>query len=695
MSVHSSIKDSENLVTGHAVIDWYRGVLLSLSQTNQRVIVNLQGQRSWCLELVSGFNAIKPHTVLSNEVNFAGSTPFSKVETLLGLEAEAVVYDGFSGINIDVLCMAAGLIRATGVLIVISPSDHEQQGDVYGQWQGSKGGPPYFLRYLFRHLLQDMWVVKESSQTEPDKLKGLPFSPLTEIRDGLTQQQAGVLLQMGEWLNNSKRPLFFLTADRGRGKSTALGLFARQQAQTRGVVISAASRSQASILLQQLDSAQHSVRFMAPDEIIRSHFSIPLLIIDEAAMLPNSMLRQCIALADRTLLATTTGGYEGTGQGFLIKLKSAFDQGDYLHQTLKQPIRWGQQDLLERWLNRVLMFDTVCHDADVDLAELSIQSLSKKQLSVELDDLRAIYGLLTSAHYRTRPSDLRQMMEDESQQILVARSQRVIIGVLLLNEEGGFDTALCQQVFLGKRRPQGHLLAQMITAQAGVKGFACLKGYRVQRIAVDDRWRRKGVGRQLIEAAEQMAQQQQMDYLGSSFALDHAVAPFWGRMRFTPIHIGLGKGKSSGRQTVAVIRSLSPAVDKVVAMSTLKVKAYLPVWLLGYCNELYWLDVLALIRLLNIEYELTVQDEDELLAFATGFRGLELSQGVLQRLLISRHGRLGKLPEKSIRLGIEKILLNRDWSELDRYGAGVGRKVLLVRLREIVAELMGQSNSEQ
>ena len=156
-------------------------------------------------------------------------------------------------------------------------------------------------------------------------------------------------------------------------------------------------------------------------------------------------------------------------------------------------------------------------------------------------------------------------MDDDNQQIIIAQQMQVVVGVLLLNEEGGFDEALSQDIFLGKRRPQGHLLAQMMTAQAGVINFAGFRGLRVQRIAVHEGRRRQGIGGLLIGRAKQLVGEIRLDYLGSSFALDHTMAPFWKKTGFQLVHIAAGKGKSTGRQTIAMLHSQQPDVLKLMA----------------------------------------------------------------------------------------------------------------------------------
>jgi len=608
---------------------------------------------------------------------------FSKAETLLGLEADTVVLDLFSGFNIDVFCMAIGLLKAGGLMLMLCPSDNLNIEDRYGLRQGQVNSAHYFLQYFFESVGKSPVVITLTVDQKIPEIKTLPSSTMMPLLQGRTAEQAKILQQLSIWVDSKERKLFFLTADRGRGKSTTLGLFANAQAQQRRIIVTAASRAQASVLLNSIDK-QDSVEFMAPDEVIRRQLDIDCLIIDEAAMIPFNLLQQCLARADKTVLATTTGGYEGTGQGFLLKFMAGFSSRDYVHESLHGPIRGGQNDLLEQVVNQTLLFDIPEPVPHGLTGKVDIEVMDKQQLNKDFATLKSIYFLLVSAHYRTRPSDLRQLMDDEDQRAVVARMDQSIVGVLLLNLEGGFSEALSQQVFMGERRPQGHLLAQMITAQAGIRNFSCWEGYRVQRITVHEQYRRQGVGQRLIKAAEKLVEQEGRDYLGSSFALDSAVAPFWSDMGFRPIHISAGKGKSSGRQTVAVIKTTSLEIDEVVQSLSDKIRRDLPLWLMGYCSDMLWQDVRALLQMLAISYPLNGLDQDAIKAFSQGYRGFDLTQSVLQRLLIATVYDEELFNDNEQQFLIEKVLLNRSWQECRGFNAGVGRKALTSQIRRLV-----------
>ena len=187
----------------------------------------------------------------------------------------------------------------------------------------------------------------------------------------------------------------------------------------------------------------------------------------------------------------------------------------------------------------------------------------------------------------------------------------------------------------------------------------------------------------MIERALELVAEEQLAYLGTSFALDNALAPFWSGLDFELVHIGSGQGKSTGRQTLALINPANDQVRSDVILLQQKLAEYLPLWLLTYCRQMYWQDVRALLQLAHIRYQLSEMDQDDILAFCQGHRGFDLSQGSLQKLVISCLPQHPGLTDQEQALLIEKILLYRDWQVVSWPGLS-GRKQLQQLLRKII-----------
>ena len=677
--------------------DWMARLLDSLAPVRQRQLVSLQGPRDWCDRQFESLSRKQPDMlVLSNRQLGADPIPFSKADTCLGGEAGIVVLDLFEGFNPDVLCIAAGLVRAGGVLLLLSPAvnDWDLSADRYACWQDRSRSPrARFVEYFFAQLDADPDIgLTVTPQQATNPLPMLPSLSATEIMDGKTAEQSSCLQRIGKWLPGKRAGVVLLSADRGRGKSSCLGLLVESLRADNRVAVCANSRRNAAALLSLAPEAL----FMAPDRLLQERPELNLLVIDEAAMIPLSLLRRMTRLYPRIVMATTSGGYEGTGRGFMLRFISALDTTRLLRLELRDPVRWCRGDLLESCLERVLKLDS---GGDVDIPDLSVSGESETEMLEEPGapqsgpTLEQVYRLLNTAHYRTRPSDLRMLMENPDQRLIVARVGRQVVGAILLNLEGGLDDELCEQVFLGRRRPQGHLLAQMLTAQAGLRRFATRRGLRVQRIAVDEAWRRRGVGTQLIQAALAEARRCGFDYLGASFAFDLETVNFWRQTGFELVHVSFAQGKSSGDHSIAVLQALKPGLDDDLERMKNRLGQQLPVWMTQFLQDMDPQQVAALLRYAIYDPPAGEFENEDVEAFARGNKGFETCFVNLQRFVMRRVARDDDKAQAGFDdLLVEKAIQNRDWNRLDCMSAQQGRKQIQNRMRELIATELGLDN---
>jgi len=522
----------------------------------------------------------------------------------------------------------------------------------------------------------------------------LPQAQSTALISGKTAEQTAVLAEIDNWLIDPRQSMALIEADRGRGKSTCLGFMVRSLilAQRVSVIVTAHSRQAAAILLQQVSEDSEKdpgVDFIAPDKLIADAKPARVLIIDEAAMLPYPMLQQLCRQYPKVIMATTTGGYEGTGQGFLLRFIARLPKHQLRRFKLTAPVRWAAGDSLEAWLDSSMFLKPSPTPVPVDTpanASISFRMVDRASLVEDLVLLENVYRLMASAHYRTRPSDLRMLMENPDLFMFLAESNGDLAGLVLLNREGGLARALCEQVYLGKRRPKGHLLAQMITAQAGDKTFASFRGVRVQRIAVLENWRRTGVGGALIDAAIDWSREHQFDYIGASFAFDSETAAFWKSCQFSLVHVGFAAGKSSGNHSVAVLRGLNSLVDDSILRLQARIQKQLPVWLCQFLQQMDAASVVALLRYCRFKSTMTSMDKDEVDAFILGHKGFELCFASLQTFVMQSIADGSEDLEIHPWL-IEKAVQNRDWVRLIDCSTVKGRKQKQQKLRELIGEL--------
>jgi tRNA(Met) cytidine acetyltransferase len=691
-----------------AMTHWLRQLQAQLRETNQRRLLCVQGEAPWCDDIskIVCENAIQSNqqstiAISDRQLGFE-SVAYSKVETLLGREASLVIVDLFEGINPDVLCIASGLLMQGGLMLLLSdkPENGSAVNDKFGSWQSGAQKTDNFVHYFYNELGQypkACVFLKQDEALEP--LEKMEPADVITILGGKTQAQLDILNQLDGWLDDHSQSVMLIKADRGRGKSTCLG-FIVQALKSRPalkLIVSAYSKVSASILLQQAGD----IEFIAPDQLVKEKSQADVLIIDEAAMLPFPMLRQLVGRYKKIVMATTTGGYEGTGQGFMYRFLSNLPPDKLLSLSIDHPVRWTNQDNLEPCLNAVLLLKpklrSIAKQARTQkpTAQQSLSSdisyrIVDQKSGVDTALFKKAYELMASVHYRTRPSDLRMLMDNPDLSLVLAEQGDELIGILILNSEGGFDTDLCEQVYLGKRRPKGHLLAQMLTAQASVKGFACYRGMRIQRIAVIPSVRRQGVGAQLIDKAIEYARDQQCDTIGACFAFDAEISQFWRHCQFPLVHISFSQGKSSGNHSVAVLKPLTNQLEVVAQQLKTRLQKQLPVWLTHYLADMDVRSIIALLRISGFKSTQSQLDEAEIEAFVSGFKGFDLSYASLQPYVMQLVAQSSECIDVHEWL-IEKAIQNKPWAQLTSDVDIVGRKQSQQKLRTLILNLRRQS----
>ena len=191
--------------------------------------------------------------------------------------------------------------------------------------------------------------------------------------------------------------------------------------------------------------------------------------------------------------------------------------------------------------------------------------LERRQLIENEDLLQQIFGLLVTAHYQTRPSDLQQMLDAPNLSIHVLQQEQQVLAVALLSREGGFDAELSEAIYAGKRRPHGHLVPQTLTFHAQIAGAAELVCERIMRIAVHPDIQKRGLGKQLIQHLYEYAASKQADYLAVSYALSPELLRFWQQAGFMLARIGHRRDTASASRSAVQLRAISTAGKDLAA----------------------------------------------------------------------------------------------------------------------------------
>ncbi|QLB16340.1 tRNA cytosine(34) acetyltransferase TmcA [Mannheimia varigena] len=470
--------------------------------------------------------------------------PFSNAKSLLGNEYPFAIYDmrAENGVNfnLDAFAIVAGTIQENGTLYLLCSDwenvEHLTDFDSLRWNDGKAVATPNFYRY-FKAL-----VGKYGFEICLE-CRGVCHTPKMEMGVRRTPLQFNAEQQfIFENLPSDPASIHLITAPRGRGKSTLEGKLAETISQANPVVITARSHSALPNFWKQVEG--ENVRFFAPDRLIQAvengeKFAKTWLFIDEAASLPLPMLQQCCEHFDKVVLTTTTQNYEGTGRGFGLKLPKMLNK-PFKHWTLSEPLRWGENDPLENFVNELLLLQPkmgVCN------TPLQVQ----------------FYHLLASAHYKTTPTDLRRLFDGEQQITLHdIENEQLIAGIWAVNE-GGLDEALTQTIWRGERRPQGNLVAQYLCFQGNLPQACELHSVRISRIAVAAEKQRQGIGKRLISRfiLQISTQNPLLDFISVSFGITAPLYQFWADCGFELVQITPNKEASSGYRSAMMIYPIS------------------------------------------------------------------------------------------------------------------------------------------
>lgn len=630
-----------------------------------RRLLVLSGEEGWCFD-----HALKLRDALPGDWLWISPQPDaenhcspSALQTLLGREFRHAVFDARHGFDAAAFAALSGTLKAGSWLVLLLPvwEEWENQPDADSlRWSDCPDpiATPHFVQHLKRVLTADNEAILWR-QNQPFSLAH--FTPRTDWHPatGAPQPEQQQLLKQ---LMTMPPGVAAVTAARGRGKSALAGQLISRIAGR--AIVTAPAKAATDVLAQ---FAGDKFRFIAPDALLASDEQADWLVVDEAAAIPAPLLHQLVSRFPRTLLTTTVQGYEGTGRGFLLKFCARFP---HLHRfELQQPIRWAQGCPLEKMVSEALVFDDE-NFTHTPQGNIVISAFEQTLWRIEPETPLKVYQLLSGAHYRTSPLDLRRMMDAPGQHFLQAAGENEIAGALWLVDEGGLSQELSQAVWAGFRRPRGNLVAQSLAAHGSNPLAATLRGRRVSRIAVHPARQREGTGRQLIAGALQYTQD--LDYLSVSFGYTGELWRFWQRCGFVLVRMGNHREASSGCYTAMALLPISDAGKQLAEREHHRLRRDAQA-LAQWNGEMLPVDPLN---------DAILSDDDwlELAGFAFAHRPLLTSLGCLLRLL-----QTSELALPALRGRLQKNVSDAQLCTTLKLS---GRKMLLVRQREEAAQAL-------
>ena len=672
---------------------------LSTANVEPRKLIVLATEQgvalSWVEKLLTSF---PEEQVLKNP------TP---IKNILGKENSAVVYNLYNGFDPDLLGAMGGTIIAGGVLILITPPFHKwpKFNDPFNSriasWpsDGSDLSSHYIQRFITK-LEQTSHIIIVTNESQLPKLTAPTYLNLAD--GSTTEDQAQAIDHILHQIKGNKSSCTVLEADRGRGKSTVLGMLASQltasPAATKNILVTAPSRKTVDVIFRHAGE-NAALHFIAPDHLYHELPPADLLLIDEAAAIPAALLTQMLTHYSKIVFSTTVHGYEGTGRGFALRFTQQLNSiTPYWNKlTLKQPIRYSDNDPLEQFLFDSLLLNAKPISSNTllnfSLDECVYRKITPRELINNEALLRQVFGLLVLAHYQTRPTDLRYLLDGKGVSIHVIMWHKQVVATALCVTEGAFNKDLAHDIHYGKRRPRGHLVPQSLAVHAGIADAPLFITKRIMRVVVHPAIQRKGVAHLLLTSIENETDKDSIDYLSCSFGATADLLSFWHKQGFKAVRLGLSRDASSGSHSVIMMKPLSTNGALLCEKSQRQFQRYLPVLLLEPLRDLEDDLVKTLLDTTQQpeDKEISPQDQQDIYSFATGHRGYENCMLALQKLTrncMDNPQLWNTLSAIDQTLTIEKVIKYTPWTEVATLTHLSGKKQALKKLRHIIQHIV-------
>jgi tRNA(Met) cytidine acetyltransferase len=580
--------------------------------------------------------------------------------TKLGQEYDLVVFDCFSGFRANAAMALSGTIKANGVMIMLCPElskwpsyPDPQQNNRTSFGYYTTGIKSQFFQYLTSAMQKDTFVAIVSQNAFSG---ALAYTSQFHNNDQFNDQNIAVQSICKVSTGHKNRPLV-LTADRGRGKSSALGIAAAKlmQQSTKTIWLTAPKVSAVEQVFHharrtlpsdistknKVEHSASSLLFMPIDKLLDTANTPDLLLVDEAASIPIHVLLKLVVKYPRIVLSATMHGYEGSGRGFEIRFKQqlAIIKPEYKHLHLTRPIRWLEGDSLESfWFrifnNRATPLPELNMECNVGV---SCRNVSQQELVNNPLLAASIFNLLVAAHYQTSPDDFQRLLDAPESQCFVLFKHEIPIGVAQIIEEGGRQLKpIANEVASNQRRVKGHLVAQNLASSYYLTEFCLCTQWRISRIAIHPTIQRNGFGSSLLNYIEQEAKNKNVELITAAFGINPDTLAFWDKQYYLPAKLSLKQEISSGEYSHICIKPLSINAKK---LSSLITEEFFANFLFNIDKELRLLHPDVVLSLLSNFVHLPLIDSNIIIIkqFMSGIRNVSgtkriLKQGVLEKI---------------------------------------------------------------
>lgn len=686
---------------------------------------------------------------------------YEESERFLGTTFQLLVLDLTNDLKPNDVGRLIGVVEGGGLIVIQAPPWDRWDGmlTIFKRnllVPGFEEPRHIFISWFKRKLLEHQGNIFVVNLDSSEVISGAPYEveapPKAEIvipRDrvfpedlyklALTQDQVNVIKAM-EWFYEKpprgKKKVLVVTADRGRGKSCAVGIGLVGLARLLGevkhrvrILVTAPEVSNVQSLMElalkaarlldldprpierggyiiEIQGRRFSLEYWEPYRIPRLNADI--VAVDEASGIHVPLLHKIWRSHDRIVFAATIHGYEGAGRGFSVRFLSAI-KGDpkTMLKTIdmEEPIRYAKGDPVEKWL-----FDTLLLDAEpAELDEVDLEDIRSGNLEyVKLDPqwlfseegestLRQLFGIYVLAHYRNEPDDLGLLADAPHHIIRAMRTARgkKIVSAIQIAEEGGLGGELVDRLLRGDKI-SGNIIPDRLLKHVRLKEFGALRGWRIVRIATHPQVQGMGIGSKALTHIVEEARERGLDWVGSGFGVNEQLLRFWLKNGFKAVHLSPDRNPVSGEYTTLVLKAVREDVEPLVDVAVREFK-------LKLLNSLYDtyrdLEVEVARQLLNQDERglipgykpnLTKVQLDRLWTYCYSFMTYEAVNDVIYELAraywIQGRELRPKLGDFEERLLIAKVLQGNSWERLEEE-FGMSMHELVTKMKDIVRRM--------
>ncbi|MEM0352376.1 MAG: GNAT family N-acetyltransferase [Sulfolobales archaeon] len=688
---------------------------------------------------------------------------YEKSAKYLGTTVQVLVLDLLNDLRPNDIGRLLGIVEGGGIILLLTPP-HDVWPEHMTLFKQSLVVPNHpkprhvFIRWFMRHLyghdgivvydVESNKLLKGDTYAEETvknlrsrrelELPQVRLFPDELYRLALTQDQVTVIeaieKNMVEKFKEFKHQVVVIIADRGRGKSSAVGIgvvgLVRELLKFKNrvrvaVTANEPSSIQSMMLLAtkalevlkkefrvikregfviEIKGDRFSIEYWPPLDILK--LDVDVVVVDEAAGIPVPLLHKIWRKFKRTIFSTTIHGYEGAGRGFSVRFLKRIREDRKTKLAIvemSEPIRYSADDPIEKF-----QFDVLLLNAEpAELTAEDIESIKKGEYSYVAYEpeelfkaenealLRQLFGIYVLAHYRNEPDDLGMIADAPHHAVraMVLKNGKVVAAAQLA-EEGGLTSEYIDELLKGGKI-SGNIIPDRLLKHLRRRIFGEGVGWRVVRIAVHIDAQGMGIGSEFIKSILSEAKSRGYDWVGAGFGVTYELLNFWLKNGFKVLHLSPERNPVSGEYTALVIHPLTEAWRKVVEDSLedfiVKFVESLPAVYRDFEADAAYLILSSLEKPLEISKVIDLRDTqlERLSLYISAVFTLEVvfDSAILAVKKLVYEGKLSRVGQRSGQILIAKVLQGRPWENI-REEFGIGKAAAATAVRESLAKAL-------